>query len=79
MGRLLVAFLFLFPVAIYVLSTLGVFTYTPLGSNVHPETDLQFLDNAVRAGSWLLIGWLAGLVIIKTILIIGDRLGYRNV
>lgn len=74
MGRLLVTFLFLFPVVIYALSTLGVFTYTPFGSNVHPETDLQFLDNAVRAGSWLIIGWLGELIIIKAIVIVGDRL-----
>lgn len=74
MGRVLVTFLFLFPVLIFALSMFGVFTYTPFGSNVHPETDVQVLDNAMRSGSWLLIGWLAELVIIKVMLIIGDRL-----
>jgi hypothetical protein len=74
LSRLFIAFLILFPVAIYALSAYGVFPYTPFGTNFYPDTEIQFINNAIRAGSWLLIGWFGELIIIKAIIIIGDRL-----
>lgn len=45
------------PVLIFTLSASGFIGFSPFGMTPAPETDLDYLDNAMRAGGWLIVGW----------------------